>query len=308
MAIRMRPSQYVTLQRQANFRSVETREDFTKVFGSGVRLPVRPETASQAGLRVQTRFDDDAASYFNKTELAPALAVIRSLVRVRDEKARGLVVYDVLKLISKLERNSLILEARTVAEAVDDERPYVSDTEESEESSEGSSLESSVEFLVFAGSDTTETGPVRFVCEVKDYLELYWNKTFWQFLAKLTIAAQTWGEQEVYGALTNAIEWYFFKVTLLAGDTWEIEAALPLRLVDPIFGATCGTTATITMLLQAMYPSKQRFQLADVTACNKSDPEWALDFLETAKVGQKINAEEDAKLKAEVGKKRSFRF
>lgn len=77
-----------------------------------------PETASQAGLSVQTRFDDHAASYFNRTELAPVLAVTRSFVRVRDEKARGLVVYDVLKLISKLQRNSLILEAGTVKEAI----------------------------------------------------------------------------------------------------------------------------------------------------------------------------------------------
>lgn len=285
------------MQRRANFgaNSVETREDFKRVFGSRVQVPLRPDNASQAGLSVQTRFDDEAALYFNRVELAPLLADTRSFVRIRDEKARGLVVYDVLKLISKLQQDSLILEARTVAEAVADE--HDPDTEETEESS--------VEFLVFARSDTTETGPIRFVCEVQNYLELYWSKEFWQFLAKLTTAAQTWGEQEVYGALTDAFTWYFFKVQVLPDDRWAIEAAVPLSLINSVFGATWYTTATITMLLQAMFPSKKRFELADVTACNKCDQEWALGFKETAGMGQRLHAEEDAKLKAELDKNRS---
>lgn len=124
------------------------------------------------------------------------------------------------------------------------------------------------------------------------------SKDFWQFLAKLTIAAQTWGEQEVYGALTDALTWYFFKVTLLAGDKWVVEAALPMRLVNSVFGATCHTTATITMLLQAMYPSKHRFQLANVTVCNKSDPEGAQAFTEQAGEATELQTE-NQKLRAE---------
>ena len=104
-----------------------------------------------------------------------------------------------------------------------------------EETLDSEQLSGPVEFLVFAGSDTEESGPIRFVCEAKPSLALYWDKATWQFLAQLTTAAHIWGNEETYGALTDALEWHFFRIQKSSGNRWAIKAAMPLNLASSFF-------------------------------------------------------------------------
>lgn len=321
-------------KRRPGFGSIETRDQFEALFGETVKLPLKPDNPSQAGLHITTQLADDAASYLISSELAPALALCRSILRIRNEKARYLVIYEVLKVFAKLARGRLILEARTVEEALDDEQSQDEGEQPSpsaqacrnkkqkrslttadtllvgfEETLAGEKLSGPVEFLVYAGSDTGENGPIRFVCEAKPSLELYWGKATWQFLAQLTTAAQTWGSHEVYGALTDALEWHFFRITKIVTDTkgtdqWMIEAAMPLRLADSVFDALEGqSTKAVTMLLQCLFANKVNFDLEDLIgslgAADNDIRQWADRFTEQAgKVSELLV--EIAKLKAQL--------
>lgn len=330
-------------RRRAGFKSVETREDFRKLFGDSVKLPSKPDKPSQAGLQLQTHLTDEAASYLISTELAPSLALSSSILRIRNEKARYLVIYEILKVFAKLAQGHLILEARSVEEALadsegqhDDEtegrqtssqKPVKNDEKGNqlsaadklllgfEETLESEQLSGPVEFLVFAGSDTEESGPIRFVCEAKSSLALYWDKATWQFLAQLTTAAQIWGSEETYGALTDALEWHFFRIQKLSGNRWAIQAAMPLNLASSAFVANDSSTRTVTMLLQSLFARKAKFELGDLTSALKAADEviesWAQAFTEEASALQRLRVEieklsaENERLQAEFEKLQS---
>lgn len=174
-----------------------------------------------------------------------------------------------------------------------------------EETLASEKLSGPVEFLVYAGSDAGENGPIRFVCEAKPSLDLYWGKATWQFLAQLTTAAQTWGSEEVYGALTDALEWHFFRIRKLTGDKWVIEAAMPLCLADSVFFATDASRSTVTMLLQSLFAKQNKFNLPDLAgslnAADEDIKKWAKNFTEQAgKVSELLD--DNQKKDAEIAK------
>lgn len=302
-----------TAPRRLSFGKLETREDFRKVFGTSVHLPMKPDEPSQAGLNLTTKITDEAVSYLSSIKLAPALALSRSVLRIRNGKARYLVIYDTLKVFAKLARGRLILEARSVEEALADEQqsdedegsmaPFANTSRRQQKTDErftsadtllvgfeetlsDDKLLAPVEFLVYSASETAESGPIRFVCEAKPSLELYWGKATWQFLAKQTIAAQMWGSEEVYGALTDALEWHFFRIRKLPGDEWVIEAAMPLRLANSVFDATDESTCTVTMMWQCLFGKNTELAIPDLTgslqAADEYMKKWAGTFTERA--------------------------
>ena len=91
---------------------------------------MKPAEPSEAGLTLTTKFTDEAVSYLISNELAPALALSRSILKIRNEKARYLVIYEILKVFAKLARGRLILEARSVAEALADTQQSADDEDE----------------------------------------------------------------------------------------------------------------------------------------------------------------------------------
>ena len=57
------------------FKSVTNREDFVRIFGDAVHVPIRPSDPSKAGLQLTTLLDSEATGYFIQKELAPALGL-----------------------------------------------------------------------------------------------------------------------------------------------------------------------------------------------------------------------------------------
>ena len=125
-------------------------------------------------------------------------------------------------------------------------------------------------------------------------------------LSQLTTAAQQWQSGVLYGALTDAFEWRFFRILKLGDEKgWRIEAAEPLHLTegDYCFGATPKSYGTVTMLFQALFPN-QTFSVTDLkafsTAADQQCMSWAKEFSGRAAV---TNQQENESLRAELEQK-----
>ena len=92
------------------FGSVATREDFAEVFGTAVHVPAR----SEAALKSDRFLSQEAVAFFILKELAPALGLSSKIVRIRNERSRYLVIYEILKAYAKIAQGRLFLETTSL--------------------------------------------------------------------------------------------------------------------------------------------------------------------------------------------------
>ena len=218
-------------KRRAGFRSVTNRNELYETFGKG-KLP----GSGVFQLTSTVELDLEASRAFLEA-LSPELALADYIVRIRNEKSRYLIVYEVLKQFIRFGRGHILLEASTVEEAM-----YGSP---------------SVEFLVFAGPERTEK--IRFVVKVKEALSppQFETEATWQFLAELLTASERNGNGEIWGALTDAYRWYFFRATRM-DSAWEVTAANPVTLFESPLQASATTSRALGLFFKALYPDITR--------------------------------------------------
>lgn len=195
-------------------------------------------------------------------------------IRATHEKARYLLVYDILKQFLLLERGRrLHLEQASVAEIRDSEQDLFFAFEER--------LGAETEFVVTHGH---ERGPIQMVVEVKTKLspQTVADESTWQFYAELLTACQynlsldnAPEESEVYGCLTDAYVWYFYRAVKSA-NAWSITAAEEVILFQPTAKATNSTATAINLFFSALLPDMKHATDGIHTAQHKCD-----EFLES---------------------------
>ena len=197
-------------------------------------------------------------------DFAAELPAADWIVRIRSshEKARYLLVYDILKVFLLFGRGRrLHLEQASVADIEESEKDlYVAFEERL--GAESVSLSGPVEFVITHGQNR---GPIQMcivlVVEVKKNLspQTHTDEATWQFFAELLAACRynlgvnKQEEAEVYGCLTDAYIWYCFRATRNQTG-WSISAAEDVILSQIGARATNTTAAAINLFFSALIP------------------------------------------------------
>lgn len=225
------------------FGAVKTEAELLAKFGTG-NLPEGFQ------LKPHTNLTLDALRSFLK-DFAAQLSTADWIVRVRSshENARCLLVYDILKVFLLCGRGRrLHLEQASVAEI-----------EESEKDSLHTAFEETPAVNQFVIPQGQSRGPIQLVVQIKKTLlpQTHTNKSTWQFFAELLAACRynlninQQKEAQVYGCLTDANTWYFYRA--VQNETgWSIEAAEEVILFQSSATATNTTAAAINLFFCAL--------------------------------------------------------
>ena len=296
------------------FGAVKTEADLVAKLGEG-NLPNGFQLKPSADLTL------DALKNFLK-EFATNLSAADWIVRIRSshEKARSLLVYEVLKQFLLFGRGRrLHLEQTSVADIEESEQGLYFAFEE-RLTAEEVQLAGLVEFVITHGPN----GRIQMVVEVKKGLspQTYTDESTWHLYAELLAACQynldstDQEEVEVYGCLTDAYTWYFYRATKNA-KSWSISAAEDVILFHPTAKATNTTATAINLFFSSLIPDMTDAHGSDIdpaqqkcdAVLNRRATRYMQDALEVAELEEELEnvrreREEIARERQEIARER----
>ena len=245
----------------SNF-SHTTRATWVERFGSSQTLPISTRDRGACPFwHTHFRTDADAVLLLVQ-EILPRLSLATGFVVLSSERARCLLVYEVLKVFGKFSAGQLQLEASSVEDATGknaDEGESAINLFVEEPLKDQEQWGGNVEFLI----KNRQHGTILLVVEVKTHFED--PNSIWQLLAELAIAAEHNGGS-ASGALTDGYLWRFCTVdkrsekefaVKMAADQLLFTQTIPLRVGD-------FTISAMNFFCSAIFPQRRSLSASDV--------------------------------------------